>query len=53
MSVAQQKLPPPPPLYECINCDMSAEDVSSSMTSGCRQNKCKGIKTVSKGFGNF
>nr|CAD2204458.1 unnamed protein product [Meloidogyne enterolobii] len=42
MSVAAQKLPPLPPLYECINCDMSAEDVSSSMTSGCRQNKCKG-----------
>ncbi|CAK5024281.1 unnamed protein product [Meloidogyne enterolobii] len=42
MSVAAQKLPPLPPLYECINCEMSAEDVSSSMTSGCRQNKCKG-----------
>ncbi|CAK5073308.1 unnamed protein product [Meloidogyne enterolobii] len=42
MSVAAQKLPPLPPLYECINCDMSAEDVPSSMTSGCRQNKCKG-----------
>ncbi|CAK5024267.1 unnamed protein product [Meloidogyne enterolobii] len=42
MSVAAQKLPPLPLLYECINCDMSAEDVSSPMTSGCRQNKCRG-----------
>ncbi|CAK5024249.1 unnamed protein product [Meloidogyne enterolobii] len=44
MSVAAQKLPSLPPFYECINCDMSAEDVSSSMTSGCRQNKCKCIE---------
>jgi hypothetical protein len=44
MSLAQQKLSLQFPLYECINCDMSAEDMTSSMTSGCRQNKCKGIQ---------
>ncbi|KAF7638510.1 hypothetical protein Mgra_00002188 [Meloidogyne graminicola] len=39
----KQQLPPPSyPLYDCINCDMSTEDISSSMTSNCRQNKCKG-----------
>ncbi|KAF7623490.1 hypothetical protein Mgra_00010214 [Meloidogyne graminicola] len=38
----KQQLPPPSyPLYDCINCDMSTEDISSSMTSNCRQNKCK------------